>query len=592
MLQYTTPLKDLDFVIHEVLSAETHLQILSDYADVDAEMLNAIAKESGKFATGELIQMNNSADLVGCKWHDGNVTMPPDFVKTWLSYRDLGWPSMCEPPDFGGQGLPRVAFSMVSEILSSASHAFVMIATVNHCTANCLRTSATTELQRKWLPALATGEVLSSMCITEPQAGSDVGLISTRANPDGQGSYRLNGAKIFVSGAEHDLSENILHLVLARVPGSPSGTHGLSLFLVPKYLDNGELNGVHCVGIEHKMGLHGSPTCSLQFNNACGWLVGELNAGLKAMFPVMNEARLLTGAQSVGISEVALQNSLNYTLERRQGKLSQDGMPCLLIEHIDVQRMLMTQKALTEGGRALLHWTALLLDQADLHPELIKRDEAHDLLSLLTPVVKGFLSENAQQSTSLALQLYGGYGYVTETGIEQLVRDVRITTIYEGTTTIQAQDLLMRKVLADSGRRLYFLLDLIRQWLDEQGSDDEVVPFIQSLSELLETVSNVTRELIMKGQKDLRSVQGASIHYLRLIGHLMFAWLWTKMAVAANRLQSETKDSWYSIKLETATFYFGQLLPETHTLVALITNPTQSMGCLLGNLNEEKRHES
>ncbi|WP_432696663.1 acyl-CoA dehydrogenase [Marinobacterium sp. YM272] len=591
MLKFNPPLRDLQFVIHDVLDGVSGLAELPAYEEFDAETLDAIADEAGRFASEQLLSVNEQADRVGCRWNEGTVSMSPGFSEAWNAYRELGWPSMCAQPSEGGQGLPKLAFSVVSEFLSASSHAFVMIATINHCTSTCLRSSATPELQEKWIPALTSGEVLSSMCITEPQAGSDVGLLSTKAEPDGQGTYRLSGSKIFASGAEHDLTKNIVHLVLARIPGAPAGTRGLSLFLVPKLTDDGQSNGVHCDGIEHKMGLHGSPTCSLRFDNAQGWLVGEENAGLKAMFAVMNEARLLSGLQAVGMSETAMQNAWEYTLERRQGRSPQGEQPCQLIEHVDVQRMLLTQKAWTEAGRFLLHWTALLMDQAESHPQVTKRVEAADLLPLLTPIVKGFLSENAQESTSLALQLFGGHGYVTETGIEQLTRDVRITTIYEGTTTIQGQDLLIRKVLSDGGRRLNRLQTSIRLWLDEHSGQAQLLAFCKPLAEVSEMVDRVTRQLIDRHTADPISVLGACTAYLRLMGHLVFAWAWARMAAVA---LSQGDDDWYSLKVETARFYFNQLLPEIKALELAIAQSPKSIGHLMGasSSTEEKRHES
>lgn len=518
MLQYTPPLRDLRFVLHEVLGASTRLQALPRYADIDGATLDALADEAGRFAAERILPINAAADQVGCQWVDGKVSMSPGFAAAYHAYCELGWPAICADADIGGQALPTLVFSTVNEMVASASHAFVMIASINHCAAACLRQSARAELQARWLPGLASGRVLSSMCMTEPAAGSDIGLLTSRAVPDGQGGWRISGSKIFASGAEHDLSENIVHLVLARTPGAPTGSRGVSLFLVPKRLDDGSLNSIHCDGIEHKMGLRGSPTCSLRFEGAQGWLVGEVNGGLPAMFPMMNEARLLSGLQAVGLSETALQNAQAYALDRRQGRSPSGQQPCRIVEHADVQRMLLTQKAWTEGGRALVHWAALLIDDTKNHPDSRKAREASDLLGLVTPIIKGFLSENAQQSISLALQTFGGHGYVQETGVEQLVRDARIITLYEGTTGIQGQDLLMRKVLADGRQRLNLLNELVREWMAGPGRNAALAEFATPLARLLDDVQAVTTALAERERQTPGAAVAAGTSYLRLVG--------------------------------------------------------------------------
>lgn len=580
MLHYTPPLRDLRFVLHEVLGAARQLQALPCHAEMDAATLDALAEEAGRFAADRILPINAAADAAGCRWAAGEVTMPPGFAGAYQAYCELGWPAICADTDVGGQALPTVVFSCVNELVASASHAFVMIAAINHCAAACLRHSASAALQAQWLPGLASGRVLSSMCMTEPQAGSDIGLLRTRAVPGDQGSYRLNGSKIFASGAEHDLSDNIVHLVLARTPGAPAGSRGISLFLVPKRLPDGRRNGVHCDGIEHKMGLHGSPTCALRFEDARGWLVGELHAGLRAMFPMMNEARLLSGLQAVGLSELALQNAWSYAKERRQGRSPAGSQPCALVEHPDVQRMLLTQKAWTEGGRALVHWAALLIDAARNHPDAAQARAADDLLGLLTPIIKGFLSENAQQSISLALQTFGGHGYMRETGIEQLARDARVITLYEGTTGIQGQDLLLRKVLGDGGRRLELLLALVRDWLAGPGGSAAMAEFAAPLAQLLADLQSLSGTLGARERETPGAALAASTVYLRLAGHLVLAWLWARMAQASFE-PAGRGDAWYALKLETARFYFTQMLPETQALRAAALAPAADTAALL-----------
>ncbi|MEG0001464.1 acyl-CoA dehydrogenase [Comamonas sp.] len=580
MLHYTPPLRELRFVLHEVLDAARQLQALPDHAAMDAATLDALAEEAGRFAAQRILPVNAAADAAGCRWADGEVSMPAGFADAYRAYCELGWPAICADARVGGQALPTLVFSVVNELVASASHAFVMIAAINHCAAACLRHSASAALQAQWLPGLASGRVLSSMCMTEPQAGSDIGLLTTLAVPGDQGSYRVSGSKIFASGAEHDLSDNIVHLVLARTPGAPAGSRGISLFLVPKRLEGGERNGVHCDGIEHKMGLHGSPTCALRFERARGWLVGELHAGLPAMFPMMNEARLLSGLQAVGLSELALQNARGYALERRQGRSPAGRQPCALVEHPDVQRMLLTQKAWTEGGRALVHWAALLIDQARSHPDADQARAAGELLGLLTPIIKGFLSENAQQSISLALQTFGGHGYMRDTGIEQLVRDARVITLYEGTTGIQGQDLLLRKVLGDGGRRLELLQAQVRDWLAGPGSSAAMAEFAAPLARLRDELQSLTATLGARERETPGAALAASTVFLRLAGHLVLAWLWARMAQAS--LEGAGRgDAWYALKLETARFYFTQMLPETQALRAAALAPATDTGALL-----------
>lgn len=559
------PLRELRFILHELLQTDAKLKALPRYEQLDGQILDAVLTEFSLFAGETLVPLDALADQVGCTWAGGEVTTPPEFKAAWQTYKELGWPLLCADMDIGGHQLPRLLFSMASESTAFASHAFVMIAAVNHCAAACLRKSASEPLKERWLPALASGEVLSSMCMSEPAAGSDLGLIQSRATLDADGTYRISGSKIFASGAEHDLTSNILHLVLARLPDSPGGTRGLSLFLVPKLNDQGALNGVHCDGLEHKMGLHGSPTCSLRFDQAQGWLVGAPHEGLLSLFPMMNEARLLSALQAIGISEKALQKSHHYAIERRQGRSAEGVAPCRLVDHPDVERMLLAQRAWTEGGRALAHWTATLIDDLECHPDNAVRSEASELLELLTPIAKGFLTENAQLSTSLALQVFGGHGYVRETGIEQLVRDVRITTIYEGTTGIQAQDLLIRKIIKSEGGRFQTFERYILQWLEETQEHPRLQQFTQPLRSLLERTKTVTWELMSQASIQHRHVLGGCTNYLRLIGHLALAFTWTRIAHTV-LTGASSDDGWYALKLETARFYFSQLMPETLAL--------------------------
>lgn len=582
MLSYNPPTRDLEFLLRDVLGVEEVLKEIPRYAAVDGMTLQSVIRESGRFAADQLIAVNAAADHEGCKWSDGSVVTSSGYSDAWNTFRKLGWPTMSADQQVGGLELPLLAWSMVHEQVAAGSHAFVMTATINHCVSACLRKHGSEELKASWLPPLTSGDVLSTMCMTEPQAGSDVALVQTKAVPDHDGeTYVISGTKIFVSGGEHDLTENILHLVLARLPGAPAGVRGLSLFLIPKLSEDGSLNGVHCDGIEEKMGLHGSPTCTMRFDQARGALVGEPGKGLEAIFPVMKQARLLSGLQAVGISEIAMQQALSYAQTRRQGRSGQGPYPSLLTEHDDVQRMLLTQKAWTEGGRALAHWVAVMFDISEHHPDARVADNAIYALDLVTPIVKGFLTENAQQSVYLAIQVLGGHGYIRESGIEQLSRDVRVTTLYEGTSGIQARDLLMRNVIADSGKRLEGLLSLIREWIEERGQGQKVDEFHAPLKHLLDSVSDISRFLIDLELAELGRATSKCSAYLRLLGHLMIAWFWARIAQAARLASEKTDDPWYALKVATAQFYYAEILPETLSLEAVLAAETDNVSSLL-----------
>lgn len=569
VLNYQTPLRDIRFIMFELLEVGAWAQTVPSYAEVDSTLVDQVVDSIGRFAIDTLLPLNQTADVVGCIWDEGRVSTPPGFVDAYRAYRELGWPALSISAKEGGQGMPQLLSSIVQEVLSATCHAFVMYEGVNPCAVACLVGSASASLQARWLPALVDGSALSTMCLSEPQAGSDLGLLRTRAVLGVDGTYRVSGTKIFASGGEHDLTHNIVHLVLARLEGAHEGTRGLSLFLVPKWLEDGTRNAVVCDGVEHKMGLHGSATCTLRFDQATGWLVGDAHRGLQAMFPMMNGARLLAGAQSVGLGDIALQNSLAYARERRQGRRAQGEAACTLIEHPDVQRMLLTQQAWIDGGRALTYWAASLMDSAQSHVDGATREQDAALLALLTPVVKGFVSENAQQSISLALQIHGGHGYVTETGMEQLARDARIIPIYEGTTGIQAIDLLQRKVLGAS-RPLDILFTLIDDWLDAAQGQAALNEYAEALAALCRTVREVTAELEVADAEVQLSAANA---YLRLIGHLVLALLWARSAGLAMKHDQST-DAFYAAKVATARFYYRQMLPETAWLMRAIRSHT------------------
>jgi len=577
MGQYTAPLRDMQFVLHELLNVEAEFKSLPSHAELDADTINSIAEEAAKFAQEVIFPLNQSGDAEGCH-HDvatGDVKAPAGFKEAYAQYVDAGWPALACDPDFGGQGLPEVVNNVLYEMLNSANQSWTMYPGLTHGAYAALRVHGTPEQKATYLPKIISGHWTGTMCLTEAHCGTDLGLLRTRAEPNGDGSYAISGQKIFISAGEHDLAENIVHLVLARLPDAPAGTKGISLFLVPKFIPNadntiGARNGVKCGSIEHKMGIHGNATCVINLDSATGWLVGEANKGLNAMFVMMNGARLGVGMQSLGLAEVAYQNSLAYAKDRLQmrsltGPKAKDKPADPIIVHPDVRRMLLTQKAYTEAARAFTYWSGLQLDKEHHHPDEAVRREAGDLMALLTPVVKGFITENAYISTTLGMQVFGGHGYIREWGMEQFVRDARINMIYEGTNGIQALDLLGRKVLGDMGAKLMKFGKMITALVKAEQDNEAMKEFVGPLAEVGVEVQKITMEIGQKAMKNADEVGAASVAYLHLVGHLVYAYFWARMAkVAIEKLATNPPDAdFYKAKLLTARFYYAKLLPET-----------------------------
>ena len=579
MASYTPPLRDMRFVLHEVLDVVGALKRLPAHADVDAETIDAVLEEGGKFASEVLAPLNAIGDQQGCTLDPSTheVKTAAGFKEAYLQYVEGGWPALSCDPAFGGQGLPHVVNQCLFEMLNSANQAWTMYPGLSHGAYECLHAYGTEAQKRLYLDKLTSGHWTGTMCLTEPQCGTDLGLLRTKAIPsEKDGTYRLTGNKIFISAGEHDLTENILHLVLARPEGAPGGTRGISLFLVPKFIPKadgsvGERNGIRCGAIEHKMGIHGNATAQIVLDNAEGTLVGEPNKGLQAMFVMMNAARLGVGMQSLGLTEVAYQNAAAYAKERLQmrslsGPKAPDKPADPIIVHPDVRKMLLTARAYAEGGRALAVFTTLLLDRELASEDEAEKKECADLVALLTPIVKAFFTDNAWISTSQCLQVFGGHGYIREWGMEQFVRDSRINMIYEGTNTIQSLDLLGRKVLADNGAKLKKFGKLIAAFVEDEGTNEDLQEFVNPLAELGEKVTKLTTEIGMKAFKNPDEVGAAAVDYLRVCGHLVFAYLWAKMAKVA--LEKEASgDPFYTAKLATARFYFAKLLPETAGLI-------------------------
>jgi alkylation response protein AidB-like acyl-CoA dehydrogenase len=573
MPSYNAPLRDIRFVMYELLDAEHELKAMPAHAELDREMMDAVLEEGAKFATQVAFPLNASGDIEGCTFHDdGVVTTPAGFKEAYKQFCEAGWPGLACDPGYGGQGLPALLNNRVYEMFNSANHAWLMYSGLSHAAYECLMAFGSDAQKDVYLPKLISGEWSGTMCLTEAQCGTDLGMMKTKAVPLGDDSFALTGSKIFISSGEHDVSENILHLVLARLPDAPPGTRGVSLFLVPKFLPDakgevGERNGVKAGSIEHKMGIRANATCTINLDAARGWLIGEPNKGLAAMFVMMNSSRLGVGMQALGVAEVATQNAVAYARDRVQGRsatgVKQPDKPGdSIMVHPDVRRMLFTCKAYTEGGRALASWTALLTDRERDHPDPKTRADAEELVAFLTPIVKGFVSDNAFETTNLALQVFGGHGYIRESGMEQYVRDVRINQIYEGTNGIQALDLLGRKVLHDHGAKLRLFEALVHEFITAQMYKAEMDEFIEPLQELADEVHKLSAELAHKAQSNPDEVGAASVPYMRVIGHFIYAWLWARMArVALDKLDSG--DDFYKGKLATARFYFSKLLPET-----------------------------
>ena len=569
MPHYTAPLRDMQFVLFDLLQAEAELAALPRHAGLDRETIEAVLEEGAKFASQVIQPLNQVGDREGCTWHgDGVVTAPPGFKEAYRQYVDNGWPSVSCDPDWGGQGLPTLVNNRLYEMWNSANQAWLMYAGLSHSAYECLMAFGTEQQKQVYLTKIVSGEWTGTMCLTEPHCGTDLGLLKTKAEPNGDGSFALTGTKIFISAGEHDLAENILHLVLARLPGAPAGTKGISLFLVPKFLPDangavGARNTIKAGSIEHKMGIHGNATCVMNLDGATGWLIGEANKGLAAMFVMMNSARLGVGMQSLGQAEVAYQNAAAYAKDRLQGRAatgpaSPDKPADSILVHPDVRRMLLTARACNEGGRALATWTALLLDREHDHPDPAVREEASELMALLTPVVKAFLTDNGWETATLCQQVLGGHGYISEWGMDQYVRDARINMIYEGTNGIQALDLLGRKVLMDGGQKFGRFAALVQAFLKENAGRPELAEFTAPLAKLLADTVALTQEIGAKAKADPNEVGAAAVPYLRITGHLCFAWLWARMAALA----IGKDDDFHAAKVATARFYFAWLLPE------------------------------
>ncbi len=577
---YNPPLRDMQFVLHEVFNVEAEFKAMPAHAETDADTINAVLEEAGKFAAGVAFPLNVSGDTEGCQLDPSTheVTTPKGFKDAYAKYVEGGWPALSCDPEYGGQGLPHVVNQCLYEMLNSANQAWTMYPGLSHGAYEALLAHGTDEQKKTYLPKLVSGEWTGTMCLTEPHCGTDLGLLRTKAEPQADGTYKITGNKIFISAGEHDLAENIVHLVLARLPDAPKGSKGISLFVVPKFKVNadgslGERNPIFCTGLEHKMGIHGNATCQLSLEGAVGTMVGEPNKGLAAMFVMMNTARLGVGNQSLGLTEVAFQNALAYAKDRLQmrslsGVKARDKEADPIIVHPDVRKMLLTAKAYAEGGRALQVFSTLLVDKAHHHPDEKVRKEADELVALLTPIVKAFITDNGHIATNACMQVFGGHGFIKEWGMEQFVRDNRINMIYEGTNTVQSLDLLGRKVLGNQGATLKKFGKLVARLVEEEGVNEKMAEFINPIAQLGEQMTKFTMEIGFKGMQTPDEVGAAAVDYLRVAGHLVFGYMFARMAqVALRKIAEGSTDPFYTAKLQTARFYFAKLFPETATLM-------------------------
>lgn len=579
MSSYQPPLTDIRFALHDVLGTEALFQRLG-FADASRELVDAVLEEGARFTQTVLAPLNSVGDEVGCSYDKatGAVTTPPGFREAYQQYVEAGWPSLNAPPEFGGQGLPHTIGMSMKEMIDAANLAWGNFPLLSHGAVEALLHHGDDWQKETFLKPLVDGRWTGTMCLTEPHCGTDLGLLKTRATPADDGSYRINGTKIFITAGEHDFTDNIVHLVLARLPDAPEGSRGISMFVVPKLKvdrdgNAGEGNGVRCGAIEHKMGIHGSATCVLNLDDAQGWLVGEANRGLVAMFTMMNSARVAVGVQGLGLSDRAYQNALAYARERLQmrslsGPKAPEKPADPIIVHPDVRRMLLTCKALTEGGRVLSTWAGTLVDIIGHSQDPAEREEADALLGFATPIVKACLTEWGIECTYNALQCFGGHGYIAEHGMEQLARDARITTLYEGTTGIQALDLMGRKTTQLKAAGLRAFLGMVRGFCEEHAGDEAMAEFTGPLAEKAEEWERLTASIVERAGSDPEEIGAASWDYLFYSGYVTLAYWWAR-SVATARTGSQP-EAFKQAKLETARFYFARLLPRTHAHKAAI----------------------
>jgi alkylation response protein AidB-like acyl-CoA dehydrogenase len=581
MPAYKAPVEDVSFLLNDVFQIDRY-DNLPGFSDASADVREAILGEAAKLAEEVLQPLNRTGDLEGCKRHDdGSVTTPKGFKEAFKQVAEGGWLGLSAPVEYGGQGLPVTLSQTVVEFQISANMAFSMYGGLTMGATAALIVHGTPEQKKTYVPKMVAGQWTGTMNLTEPHCGTDLGLLRTKAVRQADGSFKITGTKIFISAGEHDLAENIIHLVLARIEGAPAGIKGISLFVVPKFLVNadgspGARNGVVCGSIEHKMGIHGNSTCVMNYDNATGWLVGEENKGMQAMFVMMNEARLGVGVQGLAQSEVAYQNAVAYARERLQGRAltgpkAPDKAADPIIVHPDVRRTLLTIKAFNEAARAMVVWTSLKSDVAHRSSDPKDRQEADDHMGLMTPVLKGVLTDTGFANTVMAQQVYGGHGYIAEQGMEQFVRDARIAMIYEGANGIQALDLVGRKLPRDGGRAVMAFFAEVGAFSKEHGTDEAMKPYVGPLSTALGHLREATMWLMQNAMAKPDNAGAAATDYLHLFGLVALGYMWARMAaVALERIAASGTTPYLATKLLTGRFFMERMLPESATHLARI----------------------
>jgi len=608
---YHAPVKDFSFLIREYLGVEKYGEV-PGFSEA-LELATPLLEEGAKLCENVLFPLNQPGDEEGCRWEDGNVIMPKGFKEAYAQYVEGGWPSFTCNPDWGGQGLPEFLNMPMTEMICSANLSFGLTPGLSHSAYNLMETYCPDALKPRFMPKLVSGEWSGVMCLTEPQAGTDLGLITTKATPGADGTYSIEGGKIFISSGEQDLTENILHLVLARLPDAPKGVKGISLFLVPKVMVKedgslGERNAVKCAGLEHKMGIHGSSTCVMQYEGATGYLLGEPHKGLRAMFMMMNAARVYVGVQGLGIAEVAYQNAQAYANERLQsraltGAVNKDKAADPIIVHPDVRRMLMTMRVNAEAARALVMETAMHLDVSHRHQDAAQREASDHFVQLMTPIVKSHLTDLGFEMASLGMQCFGGYGYIKEYGVEQYVRDARITMIYEGTNGIQAMDLVGRKLPYKYGRYLRAFFHPLAAFIEENKHNPAMAEFVRPLAKHMDYLQKASLYLAKAGLANPNDAAAGAVEYQKLFATVVFAYIWAKQAkIALEKLgmgqvgrpggrpspepvssaeqearRGDIDINFYTQKLASARFYMQRVLPQSVGLLAALTNGSKTL---------------
>ncbi|NFV79651.1 acyl-CoA dehydrogenase C-terminal domain-containing protein [Magnetospirillum aberrantis] len=581
MASYKAPLRDMRFVLFELMGGDD-LASLPGYEEFTRDLIDPVLEEAAKVCEEVLHPLNRSGDEEGCTFENGVVRTPKGFIEAYKTFRDGGWTSIACDPAYGGQGLPKSVNTLVEEMICSANLSFGMYPGLSHGAYVSLHGYGSDELKDAYLPKMVDGTWSGTMCLTEPHCGTDLGLLRTKAVPQDDGSYKITGTKIFISAGEHDLTENIIHLVLARLPDAPKGVKGISLFLVPKFMPDsdgnpGPRNGVACGSIEHKMGIKASSTCVMNFDDATGWLIGQPHKGMQAMFAMMNTERLSVGIQGLGLAEASYQGAVTYARERIQGRSltgvkHPDKAADPIIVHPDVRRMLLTQRAYVEGCRALGAWAARALDLQKHHTDPAVQEENEEFVALITPVIKALMTDLGFEATNLGVQVFGGHGFIREHGMEQYVRDCRIAQIYEGTNGVQALDLVGRKLPAKAGRNLRRFFHPVAEYIETHVEDDTMGEFVQPLAKAFVRLQQATAQVARAGMANPDEAGAAATDYLRLFGLTALAYLWARMVeVSLPKVGgADDSDGFYTAKVNTARFYMERVLPQTNGLFAQI----------------------